>query len=135
MTEQKQEKVELQKITQSDINYFFMVLVNSVEMAEDGQWKDPAPVSMNFNAIKKEIVEKYHTSPDVYTTEELVALGFRKVSADSDLYLVPIWFYDLIPAGTLLVHKESSDVFTKGSRDLPDTTHEFGLISYGVIKK
>jgi hypothetical protein len=119
-------------ITQSDINYFFMVLANAIELAEDNTEKESRIVSDNYNAIRQTITEEYETSLENYSAEELKIIGFRRLNKDSNLYLVPVWFYSLIPDGTELIHSESGEVYVKGVGPLPDSTHQFGLMVYGV---
>jgi hypothetical protein len=132
METQEQYVIEKRKITQSDINYFFMVFANSLEMSKDSNFENTKELDYNYNAVREQIAETLITDPYQYTKEELLMIGFRQIKAESDILLVPIWFYDLLPKGTLLTHKESELEFYKGDVVLPDTTVEFGLTAYGV---
>lgn len=133
--ETQEQYVTKTKITQSDVNYYFMVLANSVEMTSDGGFENTNELSYNYNALRQEIAETRITDPYQYSKDELLYLGFRQTKADSNIYLVPVWFYDLLPKGTKLIHKSGDKdfgEFYKGDVTLPDTSVEFGLTAYGV---
>jgi hypothetical protein len=130
--EKQEQQVEPRKFTQSDVNYFFMVFANSIEMASDSQFENTNELDYNYNAVRGQIAETLVTDPYKYSREELLMLGFRQTKADSNIYLVPIWFYDLMPKGVRLVHKSGDSEFYKGDVTLPDTSVEFGLTAYGI---
>lgn len=62
--------------------------------------------------------------------EELNILGFEKWEEERDLYLIPLWAFDLIPDGTEL-ESIGGDKVIKGKDEI-DLDVRFGCIAYGL---
>lgn len=62
---------------------------------------------------------------------DLKVLGFEKWEEESDLYLVPLWIFNILPHGLVLTSIDGVER-VKGKDEI-DLTTRFGCIGWGII--
>lgn len=65
------------------------------------------------------------------TLEEAKELRFRRWDEESNLYLIPIWLYPMIPANLELTSIEGTKAFVE---DI-DSDTRFGVLAWGILLK
>lgn len=64
------------------------------------------------------------------------SLGFKSFAEDSEILLIPLCFFDLIPDGTVLYGLDDNEVAIKGIQDKDlDMDTRLGVIPFGIKTK
>ncbi len=110
-------------------------LMNSIQMGVSYEWSDEfsyKKVKESYANIKEQLSEIIGDITEL-SEDELRELGFTKWEEESELYLMPLWAFDLIPDGT-----ELKDIFgnkaIKGKDEI-DLDVRFGCIAWGFEPK
>jgi hypothetical protein len=111
------------------------VLMNNIQMGLFyEQWSD----EFSYDEIKeryakvKEELKGIIGDVTALSVDELKELGFKKWDEESNLFLIPLWVFDLIPDGTEL-ESISGGKAIKGLVDI-DLDVRFGCIAWGLQK-
>jgi len=111
-------------------------LMNCIQMglsyenwSDEFSYKEIKESYLNIKNLLKEIIGDITT----LSKEELKELGFAKWEEERELYLIPLWAFDLIPDGTEL-ESISGDKIIKGKDEI-DLDVRFGCIAYGLKKE
>lgn len=106
--------------------------LNIVQMGISYGWSEKLihqEISDGYDSIRQQFKDRIKNIGEL-TADELKDLGFSKWSNESDLYLIPIWFYDFIPDGIELT-SISGEKAVKG-QDYVDMDTRFGRLAYGI---
>lgn len=111
-------------------------LMNTIQMGltyeQWGKEFSYEEVIRSYERIKDQAKEIVGNPVDL-SDEDLKNLGFKKWDEDSEIRLIPIWAYDLIPDGTELTSIGGSKT-VKGTNEI-DLDVRFGCIAYGFVPK
>ena len=105
---------------------------NRIEMA-CRYHSNPDDVYTEIKLARKRFLEeiKKHIDFTKLTKEEAIELGFKKWDNDSNLYLIPIWLFPVIPIGIELTAIDGEKVIYNGENIDDDT--RFGCIACGIV--
>lgn len=108
------------------------ILMNNIQMGLSYEgWSD----EFSYKKIKEKYTNIKEELKDIVgditalSLEELKELGFSKWSEESELQLIPLWAFDLIPDGTEL-ESISGNKAVKGKGEI-DLDVRFGCIAWG----
>lgn len=115
-----------------EMNRIAVFMMNRVAQVKHYNWSNEFNVSEMLEAYDKSI-EFLSEEFDILSLnkEELVELGFSTFSEESELMLIPIWAYDLIPNGTKLTGLFGGE-YIKG-KDEVDMDIRGGCLAFGII--
>lgn len=109
------------------------ILMNKIQMGLSYEnWSDEfsyKEIKESYSNIKNQLKEIIGDITAL-SVEELKELGFKKWDEESELYLIPLWAFDLIPDGTVL-ECISGERVIKGKDEI-DLDVRFGCIAYGL---
>ncbi|NLD21661.1 MAG: hypothetical protein GX664_04145 [Bacteroidales bacterium] len=112
------------------------ILMNRVQMGISYEsWSDELSyreIKTSYLIIKEQLRELIGDITEL-SADELEELGFKKWEEESELYLIPLWAFDLIPDGTELECIDG-DKAIKGKDEI-DLGTLFGCIAWGFKPK
>lgn len=133
--DRKMEEIIMNKELMIYMSSIGAILMNKIQMGITYKgWSDEIAheqVLESYNNLKEEMA-KIIKDVTKLPVGDLLTLGFLKWDDKSEIYLIPLWAYDLIPDGT-----ELTDIFgdkhVKGTHSI-DLDARFGCIAYGLDK-
>jgi hypothetical protein len=109
------------------------VLMNNIQMGLSyDEWSDEfsyKEIKDRYSKVKEEL-NGIIGDITAMSAEELKELGFTKWDEESEIHLIPLWAFDLIPDGTEL-ESIDGDKVTKGKDEI-DLDVRFGCIAWGL---
>lgn len=112
------------------------ILMNKIQMGLSYEnWSDELSykeVKESYANIKEQLSEIIGDITEL-SVDELKELGFKKWEEESELYLIPLWAFDLIPDGTVL--ESISDERAIKGKDEIDLDVRIGCIAWGFEPK
>lgn len=112
------------------------ILMNKIQMGLSYEnWSNEfsyKEVKESYANIKEQLSEIIGDITEL-SADELKELGFKKWEEESELYLIPLWAFDLIPDGTEL-ESINGDKAIKGKDEI-DLEVRFGCIAWGFEPK
>lgn len=117
------EKLSMGKVAMRSLN---ILQIN----IDNGLIDDPMVVA-EYASMKDQIREIVG-GIEALSIKEMLYLGFSRWDENQPLYLIPLWFYDLIPDGIELT-SIFGDKVIKGSGKV-NLDIRFGLIAWGLTR-
>lgn len=79
----------------------------------------------------REMVSKLGNTVDVsqLTQQQMIDLGFRYFSEDSDLLLIPLWLYPFLEDDIKCIAIDGKAINEKSKID---TDHRYGMLAFGI---
>jgi len=102
-----------------------LTLMSTLEYSYEEIKEEHSKIKETLKAIIGDITE--------LSVDELKELGFKKWEEESELYLIPLWAFDLIPDGTVL-ESISGERAIKGKDEI-DLDVRIGCIAWGFEPK
>jgi len=122
--------VALKRLDQDHINYVFLCMMNAIELNRHGQ---PIEIVNNtYDSILNQLSHEFILNPYAYTIDELLHMGFRKYDRESNLYLIPIYLFHIIPDYTEIENIAGEMYLQREIQEIGDVT--YGLTQFGIRK-
>ena len=108
----------------------FTYLANRVAETTEYNWNSDFCKKEIKEATEKVIEElKKHINWDNLTKQDCIELRFRKWD-DSNLYLIPLYLFPIIPIGLKVYCIDGDEIINDGTN--LDNDNRFGCIAYGI---
>lgn len=120
----------MRKIKDVQKNIMLYVL-NTVAKINTYNWDDDFKIEQ-VEEVYDKVIEFFRNEVeiDLNNEEQLKMLGFKRWNDETELFLIPLWAYDLVPDGTKM-HSIFGETVVKGEEKI-DKDVRFGCLAYGI---
>jgi len=121
----------MRKIKDVQKNIMLYVL-NTVAKINTYNWDDDFKIEQ-VEEVYDKVIEFFRNEVeiDLNNEEQLKMLGFQRWNDETELFLIPLWAYDLVPDGTKM-HSIFDETVEKGEEEI-DKDIRLGCLAYGIV--